>query len=381
MITALMYIFSLRTKLVPGMIVLLFASAPTFAATIESEALAHLEKIRSIKAGVDSKTIEQYNKQMDDAWKFFDANKKTSLPILREQLEKEIKRQSPNNLILLDIGYYLHRQDARPDKDLAKQAIFGLDVKAEIVRANLQQLFYFAHMVAADRDPRILKLIDNAFLQQKSFVFVPQHAMKLDETLTCVFLFGVYGNGAEDYLRSLLSDRKLANRVIEILIWVGSPASVGDVQAAMMANREFETFARATSFMMMMGGVKGRSTMLEVNPKDLDLKSREYFQKIRKDIEGTNFEVISKQFSAFPGNSKLSDDALKTRLSIMSKNYGKDMDTNPQAIINSSLSKEFLISELTRIRFRMFHRISDEALSDVKITNALINALDYKNDR
>jgi hypothetical protein len=62
----------------------------------------------------------------------------------------------------------------------------------------------------------------------------------------------------------------------------------------------------------------------------------------------------------------------------MYENYGKDDKTSPEAIFNSGLPNDFLVSELTRIRGRMFYRVSDEALSDVVLTNAILNALRYR---
>ena len=62
----------------------------------------------------------------------------------------------------------------------------------------------------------------------------------------------------------------------------------------------------------------------------------------------------------------------------MYDSYGKDDTLNPSTVLNSGLARQFLISELTRIRGRSFYRISDEALSDVEMTNALLNVLYYK---
>src|SRR5512145_2319465 len=76
------------------------------AADIEQETLTRLDQIRAIKAGGDSKTTERYNRQMDEAWKFFGANKPTVLPILRRELSMELRKGRPNNMLLLDIGYY-----------------------------------------------------------------------------------------------------------------------------------------------------------------------------------------------------------------------------------------------------------------------------------
>jgi len=62
----------------------------------------------------------------------------------------------------------------------------------------------------------------------------------------------------------------------------------------------------------------------------------------------------------------------------MYDNYGKDQETSPVAILDSEIDKSELISRLIEIRSRMSYRLSDEALSDVQNTNALINALYYR---
>jgi hypothetical protein len=50
----------------------------------------------------------------------------------------------------------------------------------------------------------------------------------------------------------------------------------------------------------------------------------------------------------------------------------------PSALLDSTLPRAFLINELRRIRARMFHRLSDEGLSDVVATNSILNALYYR---
>lgn len=358
---------------------LALVSIGSSAATIEQETLAHLDRIRAIRAEGDTKTIEGYNKQMDEAWKFFSANKKSILPILRRELSLELRNDKPNNLFLLDIGYFLSLQEETSDKGLGKQALFKLDTASKIIRWNEQQLFQFAHAVAYDRDPKLLPFFDKIFLKEKVTAFIPQHSLTLDDTLVCVFLYGIYGQTAELHLKPFLKDRSLAPKVIEILIWIGSRDSVQDVKAAMTASRDYETFVRATAFMMKVGGPQGREVMLAINPGDLDAKSREYHGKVRNDIEATSYTILRKRFTGIPGIAKLSDDDLKKRLSAMYDNYGKDDEISPEAILNSSLPREFLTNELLRIRGRMFYRLSDEALSDIDMTNAIINTLYYKN--
>ncbi len=359
--------------------VLAFTSSVSLAATIEQETMNKLDQIRSVKAGADEAATDRYNRQMDDAWKFFIANKQSVLPILRKELEVELKKTQPNELVLLDIGNFVYLHGDSSDKNVAKHALFSVNTTADIVRANYQQLFRFTHLVAGDRDPQVLTFIDKTVLPTELKVFIPQHYLKLDGTLMCVFLYGIYGPDAEGHLKTKLSDPRLARRVIETLVWVGSPSSVQEVKRAMLANRDYETFTRATAFMMQSGGPEGRATMLAINPKDFDSDSQQYYAKIRGAIEGQSYDALRKGFAGIPGDSKLSDQELKKRLTAMYANYGKDDKTSPEAILNSGLPKDFLISELTRIRSRMFYRISDEALSDVQVTNTLINTLLYSN--
>lgn len=348
------------------------------AASVEDETAKWLAVIRAIKPEGGGAATKRYNEQLDGAWKFFAANKSRVLPILRKELSNELRRGSPNQLLLLDVGYYIRLQEGQSDKDLGRRAFFAIDPGTEIVRWNQQELFEFAHSVVPDRDPRTLPFLDKAFLRGGVSAFIPQHALSLDETLVCVFLYGEFGDGAEKHLASQLTDRSIADRIMEILIWIGSPESVPAVKRAMMKNRNYDTFVRATAFMMSSGGPKGRDAMLTVPIQTFDAKSQQYYAEVRRDIETTTYVVLQKQFEAFPGPGGMSDADIKNALSIMYRHYGKEDKTSPRAILASGLPKTYLTTELSRIRSRMFFRVSDEALSDVKITNALLNALYYR---
>lgn len=347
------------------------------AQTIEQQALTHLEKIKAVRADADETTVAGYNKAMDEAWKFFNANKASVLPILRREVNLELRNAKPNDMLLLDVGYYLRLQADSADKELAKEALLKLDPTSKVVYLNHQQLFDFAYAVATDQDPRVLPFVDRAFLRQKMIASVPQHSLMLNETLVCVFLYGVHGQASEAHLRNLLKDKAVTRKVIEILIWIGTPDSVSEVRDAMLADRNFETFSRGTAFMMKAGGRDGRAVMLGLTPKDFDAQSQEYFQKVRPLIEATSYETLRKLFSR--GDFvPLGEDVVKKRLADMYNNDGKDDITDPRAILDSTLPRTFLISELVRIRSRMLRRLSDEALNDVLATNSVLRALYYR---
>jgi hypothetical protein len=117
--------------------------------------------------------------------------------------------------------------------------------------------------------------------------------------------------------------------------------------------------------------------MLAMRVGDLDGRTHEYYAKIRPAIESTNFDSLRKQFGT-AGTVKLSEDQVKVRLAAMNAHDGRDDSTQPMDILNSTLSRDFLIRELVAIRAKSFLRLSDEALSDVEMTNALTNALRYR---
>lgn len=340
-----------------------------------------LSVIRSIKPEGSREATERYNSQLDNAWKYFNANKAEVLPILRRELAVELKKTAPNQMLLLDIGYFVRRQDGPADKELGRHAFFAIDTDAEIVRWNGDQLFKYAHLVVPDRDARTLALLDKAFLRGKITAFVPQHAMHLDETLVCVFLYGVFGHGAERHLIAQLaraSDRAVAQRIIEILVWIGSPEAVPAVAAAMRAHRDYDTLVRGTAFMMMAGGPQGRTAMLDMSAKEFDKKAADYFAKIRNDVEKTTYQVLVEQFRGFAAPEVLSGAELKARLADMHRNHGRDNKTSPRTLLESKIPASELIERLSRIRERTLFRLSDEALSDVKVTNSVLNALRYK---
>lgn len=347
------------------------------AQTIAQQTLKHLKQIKAISADADEKTVEAYNKQLEEAWKFFDAKKLSVLPILRRELSLELQREQPNNMLLLDIGSYLRLQGSTADKELSKAALFKLNPAAEIVYVNQQQFFEFAYSVAADQDPRVLPFLDKAFLRQEMTAYVPQHALGLNETLVCVFLYGIHGEASEAHLRNLLKEKALTRKILEILNWIGTPDSVPDVQAAMFADRSYETFNRGTTFMMKVGGPAGRGVMLALTPKDFDTQSQDYLERIRPQIDATSYVVLRKEFSIGVDFAAPTKDEVKKGLAKMYENYGGGF-IDPRAILDSHLPRSFLINKLLRIRPRLFHRLSDEGLSDVLATNSILNALYYR---
>ena len=91
-----------------------------------------------------------------------------------------------------------------------------------------------------------------------------------------------------------------------------------------------------------------------------------------------SYEKLKARFEPSDGGPKLNETELLARLEAMRNNYGIDDTLSPQAVLSSSLPAETLIKQLEAIRAVTFNRISDEAMHDVAMTNALLMALRYR---
>lgn len=352
--------------------------SPLNAAMLDQGTINRVNDLRTIQSTNDQERIAGYNKKMDAAWKYFSQNKKVAIPALQQILVEETALRSPNQLVLLDVANFLAREGDSGSAVAVRGAFYRIDPAADIIRDNFQDLFLLAHRLAGEHDPRMLTAFDRMFLATESSVFVPQHAMTLDGTLICVFLYGKSGAGTLPHLLELLKSPQPPLRVLEILVWLGNADIVPAIQRTMKAHRDHETFMRATAVMMTVGGKAGRDAMLSVKPDELQPASKEYYGRVVGEIKETTYARMEKSFAAMPGYKPMDDASLKTRLVKMRESYGKDDDLHPLAILKSGLPRDELISELTRSRDRSFHRLSNEALSDVKITNALIKTLSLR---
>jgi hypothetical protein len=333
------------------------APAPVKALTpaVERQALEHVDKMRLIKPATDARQAAEYNTQLEEAWKFFIANPEV-IAVLRRALAREVGLPQRNDFLLLDLGYYVHEHGTPADRELAKSALYSLDPKAPILRFNQQEFFQFTQSVAAARDTRALAFIDRVFLRDQIAVRFPEADLTLDATTACAFLYGAYGDGAEAWLRPKLhtpvTDRDLVRRVLDILGWTGSPASNPEVKNVLIgASRDYETFTRTTSFLMNAGGPQGRSIVLAVQPNDLDVWTRSYYDKIYPQARVVSYERQRENLSQVPA---------------------------AKAILDSERPRAELIAELTKKRNNLFRTVTKESIAEIQRTNALINALRYR---
>lgn len=325
------------------------AAAAAAPVTPEREALAHVERIRAVKPGADAKQAADYNKQLEDAWKYFMASKRVALPVIRRELAAELKRNPRSDFVLLDLGYFLHIHGEPADRELAHTALFTLNPAAEILRWNQQELFEFTQVVAVTREPRVLDFIDRAFLRGKIAVRMPAQGLMLDETAACVFLYGGYGQGAEEHLRRKLADPAVTHRALDVLIWIGTPESNVDVRSAMA--RDYEAYVRGATFLMGMGGPQGRFFLLNNPPRSPDARIQEYYAKVKPVAQAASFAELRKVIVAAGGNA---------------------------STLDSDTPRDALVAELLGTRSRLLRKVSRESFEEVRRLNVLMNAVRYR---
>jgi len=343
----------------------------------QRQALAHVERMRGITAARNADEARKYNAWLEEAWKFFLANPRDAVPVLRRELAAEMARKPRNDFMLLDLGYFLHEHGEAADRAPARDALLALDPAAPVMRFNEQELFEFTHAAASDGDGRVLDFIDRAFLRTPRKLQLPD-GVALDATGACVVLYGSYGKAAEAHLRRLLGDRAVRQRVLEVLIWIGTPESNPDVRSALLASaQDYETFVRAATFLIRTGGPQGRFFLLGVDPKMLAPRTREYYNRIRKGVQETSFETLAKAFDT-ETRVRIPDEELKRRMGAMTSGYGSGERVPPEAIVRSSLPRALLIEQLLRAREASLRRLTGSSLGDVRVTDALLNALYYR---
>jgi hypothetical protein len=145
----------------------------------------------------------------------------------------------------------------------------------------------------------------------------------------------------------------------------------------MLAARDYETFVRGATFLIRAGGPQGRFLLLNIDPRALDVRTREYYNRIRKSVQETGFAQLAKAFDT-DAKVRVPDAELKRVLAAMNSGYGTHDRVPPEAIVHSTLPREFLIEQLKRAREASLRRLTSSSLADVRVTDGLLNALYYR---
>ena len=330
---------------------------PQPTAAVEKRTNELLDKMRAVKAAKDRKQAEQYNRDLQDAWKYFAANP-SSVHVLRRALAREMTLQrGRNDFLLLDLGYFLHERGQPGDRELARNALFALDPAAEVIKFNQQELFQLTQAVAASRDARTLAFIDRAFLRPGLAVRIAEADLSLDASLTAGYLYGAYGDGAEAHLLAMLktpvTDKALVRRVLEILSWIGTPASNQAVKNILLgASHDTDTFIRTATVLMGAGGPQGRAIMMAVPPDDLDIWTAAYYEKIAARVRTTTFYSLRSQLES---------------------------DKESARVLDSDKPRADLVTQLYDDRLKVFRTAPTRAnVAEIQRLNSVLNALRYR---
>lgn len=356
---------------------------PALAQNASREEIVHqIDSLRNIKPSNDQNQNDAHNKRMDGVWTFLTDNKPASIPIVLEVLNAELTRPAADQFLLLDLGAFT-LVNAKPlDSKLAERVLRRIDLADPTIRANFAQLVRFSHLAATSGDAVLLPQFDRLFLPntRRYDAFVAPHYIKLDSTLICVFLYGIYADAGMQHLHGLLSTSPATQqRVIEILNWIGSEKSIPSVMRAIQSLPSGDMVARAIGVSMRLGGKSGQAAALSLEKLPVDEKTRLYLGQIKPSLEKQSFEQLraALEKSGPRKSARLSPVVIEQRLAKMDANFGVDHDTHPLDIFDSTLTDAELMGRLIAIRARMFHRLNSHALDDVQVTNLLINTLQY----
>ncbi len=355
-------------------------SATSNGPTSAREALDGLRGIQ-VPSGPDSATqLSTLNKKMDAAWSFFKAHP-DSLSAVEAALKQAIEAPEPDAFFLLDVAFLLLTHQGEPAADLAVSALERIDPAADVIRANTEELFHFVMKLGASgrATARLLPQLDRIYLESKAplHFFRAPHLVKFTPGDVPCMVYGVVGEAAASHLAQRLGAPGSQQSILELLSMFGSESDTPAVATVLATARDFDTVSRCVTFLLQVGGPSGRAAALAIDPARLDPKARDYLAKHRADMEKISFATMVAALPKVDGQS-LSDRKIQTLLDKMEVNNGQDNEIPPAAIAKSGLPKERLLEQLKRIRTRSFRRETNHVFTDLRITNLLINALQFK---
>lgn len=370
----------MRNSIIYILLLNLFFLQHTLANSVRQEVIDRVEKIRAIIPTNDKDKLSSYNKLLDENWKFFTENKHNVLPHLRKLIETEIRSSNANSMVLLDIGSFIYLSGANTDKNIGADALLKINPKGEIINRNFMQFFRFSHMVATSHGKKVLPLLDEVFLTTDQSVFIPQHVLTLDATLMSIFLYGVISDEIDIHLAKLLDEPKKRLRILEVLNWLGSVNSLTRVNRLLKNKIDDAAFQRILGINMRVGGKAGKHAMLSLDAKNLSNNLRQNISNIQGNIKKQSYENIYEQIKKMSeGAENVNDKELINRMDAMIENGRLDNKTSALSVFNSKIDKNILLSKLKKQRSHILRRLSDEALSEVKVLNLMINGLQFKN--
>src|SRR5262249_48551121 len=154
------------------------------------------------------------------------------IPVLKEELDKEIKKPEPDQFFLLDAARFLQLND-RDSRTLGLSALTSIDPPQHVIRANADELSKapFAFADGNQANEQVFPIFDRLFLASDLTVFIAEHSLTLRGSQLCAFVYGPFGASAERHLAARLEQSpEQLERVVGMLNWMGSPTSLDMVQ-------------------------------------------------------------------------------------------------------------------------------------------------------
>jgi hypothetical protein len=335
----------------------------------------YLEYTRTVGMTSPEQLSDSLSDELDANYRAVVAEGTAGRRVVREAVLAESKLARPNSFFLLDMGHLLVGESCA-DSAVAAAAYRAIVPSDPVVRMGSQDLFEFGRALSARGEANMLPASLRMALGAEGAVSVPAHAMTLDATLQGAFLLAPYGRAGEAALAASLDQEASRDRVLEILGWIGSPASTPAVVRTLRADRDHPTFVRALSFLMSLGGAEGRRAVQSVELGILAEGDRPLLVEAQEAVRTLSFEKLRQRVPG--GGSVPPARELRERFARMIANQGRDETFEPSYVLDSDLSRDELSEWLQATRAAQLRRLSDEALSDVKITNMLLLVLSFR---
>jgi len=343
-------------------IVIIFGFNIVAADTYEQEIQNAIVALKEITPSEDAANLKRFNSIMDSNWKTFRKNKKTSIPILVKILQDELADKSPNDLVLLDIGWFLALSDENVElNSILLKAYEKIDFSKKIITQNEEQFFRFSMFLSSRELPGFLPLIDRRFLRKASGSFVvPQHSIVVNAHAQRTHLYGAYGGPAMRHLLSILKAEKnveTRRSILSILRRICTSDCATDVYELLRQETDHEAFVNATYIMLDNAGPVGKELYLKLIPGKLSPKTMDYFKSEQEYVRKIDYDFLVAK--------------------IQKVNSVSDIGY-PFKFIQSKSDKASSIEKLIEYRRKCFFRVNQHGLGDVDITNLVINAIQYQ---
>jgi hypothetical protein len=352
----------------------------------ESEIERAVESLRAVIPTEDKAMLEKYNNRMDSNWSVYRRDLSKSRIVLLRLLKKEMSHKPPNDLVLMDISWFLVLHDDRTViNEILLDAYKHIDPKRKIISYNAEQFFKLSLFLGGRQLPGFLELIDERFLRKsEASFFIPQHITMVDSHSQRIHLYGAYGLLSIKHLLEILKNEKeivLRRSLTIILRRICTVECAQPIFEILKTEKDHETFVNGSYIMLDNTGPLGRELYLKLSISNLPDKTADYFRNEQEYAKKMTYDFLVGRIKRKFGDqdSSISDTELLRQTEIMTKNFGISHTIHPMYFLNSKINKSILIQKLLESRRRCFHRISRHAMDDIDITNQIINALYFKN--